>query len=78
MMKINIKALMDSQGITRYQLAKSLDIRYPTIDSIYKGNTSSIKFDVLEGLCRELNCSPNDLFVSDNPEIMSHIKGDTE
>lgn len=78
MMKINIKPLMDSQGITRYQLAKALDIRYPTIDSIYKGNTSSIKFDVLEGLCRELNCSPNDLFVSDNPEIMSHIKGDTE
>ena len=51
---------------------------FPAACKLYEGETSRIAFDTLESLCRELHCSPNDLFISDNPEIMNYIKGDTE
>lgn len=78
MIKLDIKPLMDSQNISRYQLAKQIDVSYPTMDSLYKGKNTSIKFEILEALCRELHCSPNDIFVSDIPEVNQYIKGDTK
>lgn len=78
MIKLDIKPLMDNQNISRYQLAKQIDVSYPTMDSLYKGKNTSIKFEILEALCRELHCSPNDIFVSDIPEVNQYIKGDTE
>lgn len=78
MIKLDIKPLMDNQNISRYQLAKQIDVSYPTMDSLYKGKNTSIKFEILEALCRELHCSPNDIFISDIPEVNQYIKGDTE
>jgi putative transcriptional regulator len=60
-MIISIKPLMDSQHITRYELAQKMGVTYPTINNIYKGNATSIRLDTLEGLCRELHCTPNDI-----------------
>ncbi len=60
-MIISIKPLMDSQHITRYELSQKMGVTYPTINNIYKGNATSIRLDTLEGLCRELHCTPNDI-----------------
>ena len=65
-MIISVKELMNSQNITRYELAQRMHVTYPTIDNIYKGNATSIRLDTLEGLCRELHCTPNDILISDN------------
>ena len=35
-MIISIKPLMDSQHITRYELAQIMGVTYPTINNIYK------------------------------------------
>lgn len=68
-MKIIIKDQLDKKGITRYELAKRIGVTYPTIDNIYKGNSTSIKLEILESICKELDCTPNDIIVSDDPKI---------
>lgn len=68
-MQINIKKLMDEKGITRYELAKRIGVTYPTITSLYNGTGTSIKLDILENLCIELECTPNDIIVSDDPQL---------
>ena len=60
-MILSIKSLMDSQNISRYELAQRMDVTYPTIDNIYKEHATSIRLETLEGLCRELHCTPNDI-----------------
>ena len=77
-MKLSIKEKLQEKGITRYELAKRVGVTYPTIDNIYKGNSTSIKLDILEAICNELDCSPNEIFVSDDPQInrmLAYSKG---
>lgn len=81
-MRISIKNKLNELGMSRYELAKRINVTYPTIDNIYKEKSISIKFDTLESICRELNCTPNDILIFDNsktkPELFSHInKSDT-
>ena len=68
-MKINIKQKLEENHMTRYELAKRIGVTYPTIDNIYKGTSTSIKFEILEAICKELNCSPIDILVSDDPQM---------
>lgn len=68
-MKLYIKHLLVRKGITRYELAKRIGVTYPTITSIYNSESTSIKLDILESLCNELNCTPNDILISDNEQL---------
>lgn len=71
-MKISIQSKLNEIGMTRYELAKRIGVTYPTIDNIYKGISTSIKFEILESICKELNCTPNDIFISDDP-VINHL-----
>lgn len=68
-MHISIKKQVEKIGISRYELAKRIGVSYPTITSIYNGDSTSIKFEILEKLCIELNCTPNDIIASDDPKL---------
>lgn len=68
-MKLQIKDKLNEKGITRYELAKRIGVTYPTIDKIYKGETTSIKFDTLESICKELDCSPIEILDSDDAQM---------
>lgn len=68
-MRINIKDKLNEKGITRYELAKRIGVTYPTITSIYNGESTSIKLEILEAICKELDCSPVEILVSDDPQI---------
>ena len=68
-MQIDIKQKLKESGMTRYELAKRIGVTYPTIDNIYKGTSTSIKFEILEAICKELNCSPIDILVSEDPQM---------
>ncbi len=68
-MKISIQKKLKEKGMTRYELAKRIGVTYPTIDNIYKGNSSSIKFEILESICKELDCSPIEILDSDDPQM---------
>lgn len=75
-MKISIQKKLNEVGMTRYELAKRIGITYPTIDNIYKGNSTSIKFEILESICKELNCTPNDIFISDDPHMQQLLSSE--
>lgn len=68
-MRLNIKDKLDESGMTRYELAKRVNVTYQTITNIYKGESASIKLEILEAICRELKCTPNDIIVSDDPTV---------
>ena len=68
-MKIDIKQKLEENHMTRYELAKRIGVTYPTIDNIYKGTSTSIKFEILEAICKELNWSPIDILISDDPQM---------
>ena len=73
-MKINIQDKLKEKGITRYELAKRIGVTYPTIDNIYKGLSTSIKFDILESICKELDCSLDDILIFDNSNLRDQQK----
>lgn len=68
-MKIDIKKQLNDNNMTRYELAKRIGVTYPTITSIYNGESSSIKLDILESICKELNCSLDEILVFDNKNM---------
>lgn len=74
-MYIDLKEQMVRNKTTRYRISKNIGIYYPSLTKIYNHETTSISFDVLEKLCNELHCTPNDILkfgdpphVSDEPE----------
>ena len=73
-MKVNIQDKLKEKGITRYELAKRIGVTYPTIDNIYKGLSTSIKFDILEAICKELDCSLDDILIFDNSNLRDQQK----
>jgi len=68
-MRLNIKDKLAEKKMTRYELAKRIGITYPTVTAIYNGDSTSIKLEILEALCKELECTPNDIIVSDDPTV---------
>ena len=68
-MTISIKDKLQEKGITRYELAKRIGVTYPTITSIYNGESTSIKFDILEAICKELDCSLDEILTFDDANM---------
>lgn len=64
-MRLNFKQLIDTSGLTQTQIAKELNVSYPTINNLYNGTAKSIYFDKLEELCNLLHCTPNDVLIMD-------------
>lgn len=69
MLSLRIGQILEEQGKTPYWLGKQTGISQNNILKICNGETSTIRFDTLEKICKALNCSINDLFVADNPQM---------
>lgn len=78
-MKLNVQDLVDkkfSHSTGKFagqanisQFAKAVGIERIAALKIYNGETASINFDVLESICQVLECTPNDIIVTDNPKV---------
>lgn len=73
MLYINIKDKLNTLQMNKNQFAKECKIGYPAACALYNGTTTSIRFDTLEAICKALNCTPNDIFISDDPQIQNLI-----
>ena len=69
MLKINIQDKLKQKGLNKNQFAKLMQIGYPAACALYDGTTTRISFDTLEKVCIALECTPNDILVSDNPTM---------
>jgi len=59
--KIKLKEVMDSKGITRGSLARSINTRFEVIDKWYNGNIEKIDLDILARICFVLDCEVEDI-----------------
>lgn len=69
MLKIQIQNKLKEKNLNKNQFAKLMQIGYPAACALYDGTTTRISFDTLENICKVLDCTPNDIFISDNPQV---------
>ena len=69
MLSLKINKILEKQGKTPYWLGKQTGISQNNILKICNGETSTIRFDTLEKICKALNCSINDLFTTNDPQM---------
>lgn len=69
MLKINIQNKLSEKGLNKNQFSKLMQIGYPAACALYDGTTTRISFDTLENICKVLNCTPNDILISDDPKL---------
>lgn len=62
MVRLNVQALLDKKGKTRYWLYKQLGMSYQNFKNMIDNKTQSIRYDRIETLCLLLDCTPNELF----------------
>lgn len=70
-LKIHLKEILDSKNISVYSLSKEIGIAPNNLSKIVKGETSSIRYDILENICNALNITPNDIFELEEPNASS-------
>ena len=61
MIKINIDKILKDKGKTVYWLSKELKCNYNNINKLVKGETDSIKFNMLENIAAMLECDLSDI-----------------
>ena len=65
MVRLNVQALLDKKGKTRYWLYKQVGMSYQNFKNMIDNKTQSIRYDRIETLCLLLDCTPNELFEFD-------------
>lgn len=66
---LDINTMLEQRGRSCYWLAKQCNVSQNNMSKICNGETISIKFEILEKICKALECTPNDLIVSTDPQI---------
>ena len=65
MIRLTIDQYLDQHGITRYELAKRTGIRFQIIDNYYQNKVVRYDSDLLDRICRALDCDISDLISYD-------------
>ena len=69
MLSLRVNKILEKKGLTPYWLGKQTGISQNNILKICNCETSTIRFDTIEKICKSLECSINDLFESDDPQM---------
>ena len=69
MISLRINEILKNMGKTPYLLGKQTGISQNNIGKICNGETTNIRFDTIEKICKALECTPNDIFVSDDSQL---------
>lgn len=69
MIQINVEKILKEQGKTKTWLCDEMDITFYNLNKAIKGGKKSISYKYLEGFCKALNCSFDELLtIVDNEE----------
>ena len=68
MVRLTLDKYLEKRGITRYELAKRIDVKFQTIDRYYKNRVVRYDSYILDRICAALECNVCDIieFVNDN------------
>lgn len=72
-LKIKLQEILDNQSKTIYSLSKETGVAQNNLSKLVKGETTSIKYDILEKLCIALKITPNEIFEIDYPYPKNQI-----
>ena len=61
MVRLTIDRYLSERGITRYELAKRVDVKFQTIDRYYKNRVVCYDSDILDRICATLDCNIFDI-----------------
>ena len=85
MLSLRINEILEERNLTPYWLGKQTGISQNNMLKICNGETKNIRFDTIEKICKTLDCSINDLFDTDDPQVKRLLtyayntsKGDTK
>ena len=65
MLKFNLEKLVAKTGKSLYAIAQNTGISYSTIYKIHKNGTTRADLLTIEKLCREFECSIEELIIED-------------
>ena len=65
MLRLNVLALLEERGKSRYWLWKQMGSSYQNFKKMIDNQTKSISYQNIETLCVILNVTPNELFEYD-------------
>lgn len=69
MLSLRVNEILQEKNKTPYWLSKQTGISPNNIGKICNGETTNIRFDTIEKICKSLDCTPNDIIVSDDPQM---------
>lgn len=68
MVIINVEKILKSQGKTKSWLCDEMDISFYNLNKAIKSGKKSISYKYLEGFCKALNCSFDELLTIVNDD----------
>ncbi len=68
MMKLNVLALLERKGKSKYWLYKQLGMSYQNFSKMVNNETKSIRYENMETMCLLLECTPNELLIMTEEE----------
>ena len=68
MIRLTLDKYLKERGITRYELAKRIDVKFQTVDRYYKNRVVRYDSYILDRICAALECNVCDIieFVNGN------------
>lgn len=61
MIKFRLKVLLAMHDMTQIQLSEITRVRQPTISAICTGSAKHLPVEVIEKICKALDCQPGDI-----------------
>ena len=68
-MTLHLKEQMEQRGISRNELARSINVRFEVIDRWYRGHVEKLDLDILARICFVLDCTPEVLLRYEAPVL---------
>ena len=62
MVSLNVLAMLEAHGKTKYWLYRQLGMSYQNFSRMLNNQTKSIRYETIEALCQILECTPDELF----------------
>lgn len=64
-MEVQLDKLLEQKGKTRYWLSKQIGMSYQNIMKLCRNETSRIDFDVVDKICKALDCDLDEWLIVD-------------
>lgn len=69
MISFNINQILAEKNKTCYWLAKQCDMSQNNMAKICNGETTSVRLETLEKICKALECTPNEIITSNDTQM---------